>query len=242
MRRFFGLVVLAGLHASLSACDGMRRERRAAGDEARVTEYAAMVLNYPHDEHVFGELPPDLAPVPGGAAELVRETDRVTGTLRTTMTPGHVGKLLAVVINHPDACEAPTPGTACGPHEEEFNSAADGGFYLGDGAVAGPDGAIRLRVTAVVGDTGNVLCGGAANPDFDACANGFALRNPSGAEVTLVLLDNGPASDDPGVLAQQLAAPVPCPGCRPFTQQIAIGFGRETPRAENRIDPARRRS
>lgn len=186
-----------------------------------------MVLSHPHDDHVFGELPPDLAPVPGAAAELVRDVDRVTGTLRTTLTPGHVGKLLAVVINEPAACEAPTPATACGPHEEEFNLEADGGFYLGEGAVAGPDGAIRLNVTARVGDPSNVMCGGAANPDFDACARGFALRDPLGAEVTLVLLDNGPADDDPDVRARQLAAPTPCPDCPPFTRQIAIGFDRE---------------
>jgi hypothetical protein len=188
-----------------------------------------MVLSYPHDTHVFGELPPDLTSVAGASAHLTRADDRVEGVFQTRMTPGHVGKLLAVVINHPSECAVPTPATACGPHEEEYNVEADGGFYLGEGAVAGGDGAIRVRVVARVGGTANVLCGGAANPDFNACARGFALRDPRAAEVTLVLLDNGPASGDPEVLAQQLAAPSPCPTCPPLTAQIAIGFGREAP-------------
>ena len=78
-----------------------------------------------------------------------------------------------------------------------------------------------------VGDTSNVLCGGAANPDFNACEHGFSLRDPFGAEVTLVILENGPAATDPSTLERQLASPSPCPGCAPFTAQIAIGFGRD---------------
>lgn len=115
------------------------------------------------------------------------------------------------------------------PHEEEFNIEADGGFYLGEGAVAGSDGIIAVSVAARVGDTSNLLCGGAANSSFNPCAEGFALRDARRAEVTLVLLDNGPASENPEVRAQQLASPSPCPTCPPFTAQIAIGFGREAP-------------
>ena len=105
-----------------------------------------------------------------------------------------------------------------------FNVAADGGFYGGEGAVAGPEGAISLSVDVQAGNTSNVLCGGAANRAFDGCANGFALRDAMGAEVTLVLLDNGLASNDPDVLSEQLAAPSPCPECPPFTAQICNWF------------------
>lgn len=224
-------MTFAALSLTPSACDGAQRDARepAAPAPDTVTQRATMVLAYPHDQHEFGELPPDLDTVPGATARLTREAERITGVMQTRLTPGHVGKLLAVVINNPAACEAPTPGTACGPHEEEFNAAANGGFYLGEGAVADADGAITLRVTATVGDTSNVLCGGAANVDFDACARGFALENPERAEVTLVVLDNGPASENPDVRNQQLTAPSPCPTCPPFTAQIAIGFTRETP-------------
>jgi len=92
-------------------------------------------------------------------------------------------------VNNPAACRAPTPGTACGPHEEEFNEAA-------------------------------------ANAIFDPCSRGFALRDPRRAEVTRVVLDNGPASADAETLGQQLAATRPCVGCPSYTVQVAIGFGR----------------
>lgn len=219
------VLAFVGSLLALTACSAAPPHHDAAA-KSRV-EHAATILNYPHDHHVFAELPPNLSPVPGARAQLVRRADRVEATIGTRMTPGHVGKLLAVIINNPTACKVPTPGTACGPHEEEFNVDADGGFYLGSGAVAGADGAISLSVTAHVGDTSNVLCGGAANPRFDSCARGFALRNPRRAEVTLVVLDNGPASDDDATRARQLASAQPCPTCPPFTTQVAIGFGRE---------------
>lgn len=221
-QRVFAVSILV-----LAGCGGAQQNSDGTPSDTPVVQRAAMVLSYPHDEHTFGELPPDLAPVTGATAELERHADHVRGTIGTRITPGHVGKVLAVVINNPAACSVPTPATACGPHEEEFNAEADGGFYLGSGAVADPDGQISLAVTARAGDTSNVLCGGAANPDFDACANGFALRDPQAAEVTLVVLDNGPAARDPEVLARQLAAPSPCPSCSPFTVQVATGFGRE---------------
>ena len=164
--------------------------------------------------------------MPGATARLVRHAGRVEGTIETRITPRHVGKLVAVVINNPAACTVPTPGTACGPHEEEFNPNADGGFYLGDGGVAGPDGRIGLNVRIQAGDAANVFCGGAANPAFDPCATGFALRDPRRAEVTLVVLDNGLASADAETLARQLAATRPCADCPSLTVQIAVGFGR----------------
>lgn len=229
MRRLLAILVLTGLSLSPNACGGRRQTSEQIAGAALLTQRAAAVLSYPHDEHVFGELPADLSSAPQASARLIRDDNQVQGTIETTMTPGHVGKLLAVVINNPMACEVSTPFSACGPHEEEFNVDADGGFYLGDGAVADSNGSITLSVTARVGATANVLCGGAANPDFDSCSNGFTLRDPRGAEVTLVLLDNGPASDDPDVRARQLASPSPCPRCPPYTWQVAVGFGREPP-------------
>lgn len=219
--------LLIALGLILTACGREKPNLKQSADGLPIRQQAAMILNYPHDDHTFGELPADLTPVPEASAQLERYADRVVGTIDTRITPGHVGKLLAVVINNPAACNVPTPATACGPHEEEFNQEADGGFYLGNGTVAGPDGRVGLNVTVQVGDATNVLCGGAANPDFDACANGFSLRDPHGAEVTLVVLDNGPAAEDSEALAQQLTAPSPCPSCPPFTAQVAIGFGQE---------------
>lgn len=182
---------------------------------------------------VFGELPPGLTIVAGATAELVRHPGHVDGTIETRIMPGHVGKLVAVVINNPPACNVTTPGTACGPHEEEYNPSADGGFYVGEGGVAGPDGRIRLTVRVHLGDPANVLCGGAANPEFNPCAKGFSLRDPRGSEVTLVLLDNGLASTAGDTLARQLAATRPCPSCPSFTVQVAMGFGRN-PRTRSR--------
>lgn len=222
--------VLAASSLILSACSGGQQNIDSSLSAPSVTERAAMVLHYPHDDHVFAELPSDLTPVSGARAELRRYADHVSGMIDTRITPGHVGKLIAVVINNPAACNAPTPATACGPHEEEFNPGADGGFYIGSGAVAGADGHIRLTVTARVGDTSNVLCGGAANPDFDSCSTGFSLSDPHGAEVTLVLLDNGPAAKESEALARQLQAHSPCADCPSFTAQVAIGFGRESRR------------
>ncbi|MGH7316333.1 MAG: hypothetical protein ACREJS_08745, partial [Candidatus Rokuibacteriota bacterium] len=167
---------------------------------------------------------PGLGTVSGATANLERHESCVDGAIETRITPGHVGKLVAVVVNNPAGCRVPTPGTACGPHEEEFNADADGGFYLGSGSVAGPDGRIRLNVRVQAGDATNVLCGGAANPVFNSCARGFTLRDPRRAEVTLVVLDNGRASADPDTLARQLAATRPCPDCPSFTVQVAIGF------------------
>lgn len=225
MRAIGPLVFIAAPSLVLPACGGTYPDVDDT-DGAVVTQRAAVVLAHPHDEHEFGELPPGLAPVPSATAELERHPRRLRATLDTRIEPGRVGKLLGVVINNPEACTVPTPMSACGPHEEEFNREADGGFYLGSGAVAGTDGRISLTLTAEIGDTSNVLCGGAANPDFDGCALGFALRDPLSAEVTLVVLDNGPAAEDPELLARQLAAPSPCPDCAPFTAQIATGFGR----------------
>lgn len=220
--------VLAASSLIVAACSGSQQNIDSSLSETPVTERAAVILHYPHDDHAFAELPSDLAPVSGARAELRRYADHVSGMIDTHITPGHVGKLIAVVINNPAACNAPTPATACGPHEEEFNPDADGGFYLGSGAVAEPDGRIRLTVTARVGDTSNVLCEGAANSDFDSCSTGFALSDPHGAEVTLVVLDNGPAAEESEALARQLQAHGPCADCPPFTAQVAIGFGRES--------------
>ncbi len=225
---------LVALTLVFAACGRGPQSIDQSAGEPPIRQRAAMILDYPHDEHTFGELPSDLTPVPGATAELERHANQVSGTIDTKIAPGHAGKLIAVVINNPAACERPTPATACGPHEEEFNRLADGGFYLGSGAVSGPDGRIRLTVTAKVGDTSNVLCGGAANLDFNPCTSGFSLQNPRGAEVTFVVLDNGPAAEEPDILAQQLAAPSPCPTCPPFTAQIAIGFGHEPPDAASR--------
>lgn len=224
-----GMAVLIG-----TACGSGSPEAGEPASDAVTRQPAAMILHHPHDDHVFGELPPGLESVEGAIAELERRPDGVTGMIDTWIEPGHVGRLLAVVINNPAACTAPTPATACGPHEEEFNPDADGGFYLGSGAVADADGRVRLTVSVAAGQTSNVLCGGAANPIFDACARGFALRHPLQAEVTLVVLDNGPAAERPEQLARQLAAPAPCPDCPPFTVQIAIGFGRDAPSPEQR--------
>lgn len=234
MRRFRAALVGVGLSLVLSACAGGQHAIRQSAGVAVIKQRAALILSYPHDHHVFGELPSGLAPVSAATAELERHAGHVDGTIETRIRPGHVGKLVAVVINHPAACTVPTPGGACGPHEEEFNPEADGGFYLGSGDVAGPDGRIRLTVRARAGDTSNVLCRGAANPLFDACARGFSLRDPRGAEVALVVLDNGPAADDVATLARQLAAITPCPTCPSFTVQVAIGFGRE-PQASSRL-------
>ena len=60
--------------------------------------------------------------------------------------------------------------------------------------MADADSRITLTVTARVGESSNVLCGGAANPDE---------------------------------LAQQLESASVCPTCSPFTDQVAITFGRE---------------
>lgn len=221
------LLLLTMMGFFLAACGDWLRDSDSTTTGEPVVQHAAMILHYPHDDHKFGELPSDLEPVQGATAELERHDDHVNATIETRIIPGHVGKLLAVVINNPEACTLPTPGTACGPHEEEFNREADGGFYLGEGAVAGPDGQIELDVRADVGDTSNLLCGGAANPDFDSCTSGFSLRDPYGAEITLVVLDNGLASRDSTVLAQQLSSSKPCPTCLSYTAQIAIGFGLE---------------
>lgn len=226
MPRLRAAWLLAAVSLTLTACaDGQHTIGQSAG-AVPTKQRAAIILNYPHDHHVFGELPPDLTTVAGATAELVRHSGHVDGTIETQITPGHVGKLVAVVINNPAACNAPTPGTACGPHEEEYNPSADGGFYVGDGGVAGPDGRIRLTVRVQVGDPANVLCGGAANPAFNPCAKGFSLRDPRGAEITLVVLDNGFANADANTLAQQLAATRPCPSCPSFTVQVAMGFSR----------------
>lgn len=221
--------VAAAVTLLVCACGGGLPMLDESGAARPTVQGAALILHHPHDVHEFAELPPDLTPVAGASAGLERHSEHLRGTIETTMTPGHVGTLLAVVINNPAACEAPTPATFCGPHEEEFNRVADGGFYLGSGDVAGPDGRIELSVVARVGDTSNVLCRGAANPNFDACETGFSLRDPHRAEVTLVLLDNGPAAAEPELLDQQLASPSPCPDCPPFTAQIAIGFGHTLP-------------
>ena len=90
------------------------------------------------------------------------------------------------------------------------------------------DGRITLTVTARAGDSSNLLCGGAANPDFDACAHGFSPADTYGAEVTFVVLDNGQAAENPDELAQQLEPARACPTCSPFTDQIAIAFSRES--------------
>lgn len=232
-RRTHPALVAANLF--VAACSGSQQYTGSSPSATPVAQRAAMVLHYPHDDHVFAELPSDLTPVSGASAELRRYADHVSGVIDTRITPGHVGKLIAVVINNPGACNAPTPATACGPHEEEFNPDADGGFYLGSGAVAGPDGRIRLTVTARVGDTSNVLCGGAANADFDACSTGFSLSDPHGAEVTLVVLDNGPVAEETEALARQIEAHSPCADCPSFTAQVAVGFAREAQRDANGV-------
>lgn len=50
-----------------------------------------MVLSYPHDNHVFGELPENLDTVPGAVARLTRDADGIRAVFETRLTPGHAG-------------------------------------------------------------------------------------------------------------------------------------------------------
>lgn len=124
---------------------------------------------------LFGAAPPE----PVGSSTLVRTENGVSATLETTsLTPGDVVTLWAVVFNDPAGCEAGTPISRCG---REDALAGRGGVspVHAAGRIVDEDGTADFGAHLRVGDDSRALVGP-------------GLVNSRGAEVVLVLKTHGP--------------------------------------------------
>lgn len=156
-------------------------------------------------------------PVPGSWSTLEREEDTVHARVRSRIEADHAYTLWWVIFSEPENCS----DGMCGD-DDIFNNPADHSQGLnvpqiqkvkisaltGGGAVANPAGRWKLDTSLTEGElpTGErqILLAAHENAIFTIPGAGKGLRDAEDAEIHLVLLDHGPAHEDPELLEQQL--------------------------------------
>jgi hypothetical protein len=122
---------------------------------------------------------PAFTPVPGARSSLVRLDDGIAFALRTSeLTPDTTATLLVIIFNNPDGCSHGVRGLHCGE------------------ADVVPGGPAQPSVVVVIerepGPGGRFAAGGhLAAGDADDAVFGPGLTNPTGADIHLVLRQNG---------------------------------------------------
>lgn len=168
---------------------------------------------------------PDPDPVTGSWSMLDRDGDAVHAKIRSQVDGGHAYTLWSVIFNNPAACDDPA---ACGEHDifvdpaDHFPDPDDplAGFRVGHiqdaqislvwagGAVANPAGRLKLDSTQREGEPPDgplqVLLGTEDGGALVPIGAVDGLVNAAEAQFVLILLDHGPAHDDPELREQQL--------------------------------------
>jgi hypothetical protein len=146
--------------------------------------------------------------VVAGASTVTRTGRGISMSLHTTgLLAGDAVTIWWMVFNHPQACisGATTGGPRCGM-ADLGNPAADLSVLYAAGHVIGGSG---------VADFGGHL----AVDDADGAIMGSGLHDPTGADVTLVVHDHGPA--DPATVSQQIHTFATCnPGCTDLQMSV----------------------
>lgn len=130
-----------------------------------------------------------LTQVDGAWSTLVRNDSGASATFHTTeLQPGNAVTLWAVVFNNPSACNSGHFGLRCGPGDLGRQETEASIVYVA-GHLIGGDG---------VGDFGGHLTLG----DTSGALFGPGLINPTGADIHLLVRDNGTA--DPSLMPDQI--------------------------------------
>lgn len=156
-------------------------------------------------------------PVVGSWSMLDREGDTLHAKIRTRVDAGHAYTVWWIIFNVPENCS----DGVCGDddifldpddHSAGFNVPQVQDVKIaalsGGGAVANPAGRLKLDIGLAEGElpTGHrrVLLAADESAIFTIPGAGTGLMDAQSAEIHLVLLDHGPAHEDPELLEEQL--------------------------------------
>ena len=143
--------------------------------------------------------PGDIFPPTSKAkATLKRTSSYIQINLHTTGLPPGAYTMWIILFNDVEQCTAPNPlGGACGEADLLNGTTA---IIWGDGKVVHDNGVGNFQTRLAVGERREP----GTQEAFIGEALPYALVNPEGAEVHLIVKYHGPVSSDPDVLNEQL--------------------------------------